>query len=63
MHYQSDYEMIPTNAILSSSAGAYAFFVANLEPLLTVGLPIAFFVIGKGIDIAIKLYLHSKEKR
>lgn len=55
--------MIPTNAILSSSAGAYAFFVANLEPLLTVGLPIAFFVIGKGIDIAIKLYFHSKEKR
>lgn len=63
MHYQSDYEMIPTNAILSSATGAYAFFVANLEPLLTVGLPIALFVIGKGIDVAIKLYLHSKEKK
>jgi hypothetical protein len=53
--------MFPSNLLLSSMAGGYAFFIANLEPILTFGLPVALFLIGKGIDVAVKLYLSKKD--
>jgi len=59
--HSDDYSMFPSNLLLSSMAGGYAFFIANLEPILTFGLPVALFLIGKGIDVAVKLYLSKKD--
>ncbi|MFZ9272064.1 MAG: hypothetical protein ACO24B_01470 [Ilumatobacteraceae bacterium] len=57
-----DYQMFPSNLVLSTVAGSYAFLLANLDTLLSIGLPIAFFVVGKGIDVAVKLYLEKQKK-
>jgi hypothetical protein len=54
--------MFPSNLILSSVTGGYAFFVANWEPILTIGLPIALFFIGKTVDVAVKVYLTKNQK-
>jgi len=60
--HSDDYQMIPSNLILSSVTGGYAFFVANWEPILTVGLPVALFFIGKTIDVMVKVYLTKNQK-
>jgi hypothetical protein len=57
----SDYQMMPTNFLLSAGAGGFAFFVANLDPVITVALPLVLFILGKGIDVAVKLYLEKKK--
>lgn len=63
MHIGSeDYNVIPTNLILSAGSGAVGFVMANWEPILTVGLPVAFFVVGKAIDVMLRLHLAKKEK-
>jgi hypothetical protein len=61
--YDNDYEMIPSNAILSGASGAYAFFVANIEPILSVAIPFGLFILGKAIDVGIKLYMHKKQNK
>lgn len=64
MHIGPDnYEMVPTNFLLSTGSGAVAFVMANWEPMLTFGLPVAFFVVGKIVDVALRIHLHKKEKR
>jgi hypothetical protein len=63
MHFgQEDYQVIPTNLLLSAGSGAVGFVMANWEPILTFGLPIAFFLVGKAVDVAVKLHLSKKEK-
>lgn len=57
-----DYNHIPTNAILSAGSGALGFIMANWEPILTVGLPILFFTVGKAIDVAVKLYIEKRKR-
>jgi hypothetical protein len=57
----SDYQLMPTNFLLSAGAGGFAFLMANLDPIITVGLPLVLFVLGKGIDVAVKLYLEKKK--
>jgi len=54
--------MFPTNFLLSAFTGGYAIFMANLEPILTIGLPVMFFVVGKALDIIVKLHLAKKGK-
>lgn len=56
------YEMFPTNALLSAGSGALAF-VANLDPVLSVSLTIGLFIVGKGIDVALRFYFEGKERK
>lgn len=37
-----------------------AFFM-SLEPALPIILPIAFFIVGKAIDVAVKVYLEKRK--
>jgi hypothetical protein len=63
MHIASeDYQVIPTNLLLSAGSGAVGFVMANWEPILTVGLPVAFFVVGKVVDVIVRLHLAKKQK-
>jgi hypothetical protein len=61
MHITSNsYEVFPTNTILSAGSGVLAFFM-SLEPALPIILPIAFFIVGKAIDVAVKVYLEKRK--
>ncbi len=60
--HSDDYRMIPTNFILSAFTGGYALFLANLEPILTIGLPVLFFVLGKTVDVIVKFKLAKRGK-
>jgi hypothetical protein len=63
MHLGSeDYNVIPTNVLLSAGSGAVGFVMANWEPILTVGLPLAFFVVGKAVDVLLKLHLEKNRR-
>lgn len=52
---------MPTNALLSAGASTLAF-IASVDPILTIGLPIFFFVVGKAVDVAVKIYLSKRKK-
>lgn len=54
------YDMFPTNTLLSAGSGLVAF-VTNIDPVVTVILPIAFFIIGKGVDVLVRVYLEKKK--
>lgn len=61
MHIDSHtYDVFPTNTVLSAGSGVLAF-VMSLEPALPILLPIAFFILGKGIDVAVKIYLEKRK--
>ena len=60
--HSDDYRMFPSNFILSAFTGGYALFMANLEPILTIGLPVMFFVLGKAIDVIVKIKLAKRGK-
>ena len=61
MHLDShSYEFFPSNTILSAGSGVLAFLM-SLEPALPIILPIAFFVVGKAIDVAVKVYLEKRK--
>lgn len=63
MHFaDEDYQVIPTNFLLSAGSGAVGFVMANWEPILTFGLPVAFFVVGKIVDVAVRIHLAKKQK-
>lgn len=55
------YDFFPTNALLSAGSAALAF-ITNLDPALTFVLPIAFFVVGKAIDVGLRIYFETKKK-
>ena len=62
MHFDSaDYNAIPTNAILSGISTSLAF-VVNSDILPTIVLPIAFFVVGKTIDVLVRVWLNKRKK-
>lgn len=58
----TSYEMFPTNALLSAGSGALAF-VANLDPALSVSLTIGLFIVGKGIDVALRFYFEKRPRK
>lgn len=61
MHIDSHtYDVFPTNTVLSAGSGVLAFFM-SLEPALPIILPIAFFILGKGIDVAVRIYLEKRK--
>jgi hypothetical protein len=55
------YDLVPTNIFLSAFSGVAAF-VTTSDPILTFALPIALFIIGKGIDVFIQLRRDRKTK-
>lgn len=61
MHVDShSYEFVPTNTLLSVSSGFLAF-VSNLDVTVTLGLPIAFFLVGKAIDVGVRIWLEKRK--
>lgn len=56
------YDFLPTNIILSGIS-ATVMFIANTDPLVSFGFSVALFIIGKGLDVAIKLYFDRKKKK
>lgn len=64
MHiYPEDYNVIPSNLLLSAGSGAVGFVIANWEPILTLGLPVAFFLVGKTVDVILRLHLEKKKQK
>lgn len=62
MHSHHDYDFFPVNFLLSLSSSAVAFFVSTLDPVITgLVLPIAFFTVGKIVDICVKVYIERKK--
>ena len=61
-YYSHDDSPMPTNLLLSAGSGAVGFVVANWEPIISIAVPLALFVIGKGIDVALQLHKMKKEK-
>jgi hypothetical protein len=53
---------MPTNLLLSAGSGAVGFVVANWEPILSIAIPLALFVVGKGIDVMLQLHKMKKQK-
>lgn len=63
MHLDShSYDFVPTNTLLSAFSGLLAL-VSSLDPLVTVGLPVAFFVIGKFIDVGVRIWLEKRKRK
>lgn len=61
MHLDSNsYDFVPTNTLLSAVSGLLAF-VSSLEPLVTIGLPVAFFLVGKAIDVGVRIWLERRK--
>lgn len=61
MHIDShSYDVFPTNTVLSAGSGVLAF-VMTLEPMLPIILPIAFFIVGKAIDVGVRIYLEKRK--
>lgn len=56
------YEMFPTNTLLSAGSGFLAF-VANLDPVMSVTLTVGLFLVGKGIDVALRFYFEKRPPR
>lgn len=54
------YEFVPTNILLSAVSGFLAF-IAETDPVLTFGLPVVLFFVGKGVDVFIQLYLKRRK--
>jgi hypothetical protein len=57
---------IPNNLIITVISGApyfVAFLSDNLTPLTGIILPCLFFLIGKGIDIFLRIYLDNKRRK
>lgn len=54
------YDLFPTNTLLSAGSGVLAM-ISNLDPVVTIVLPIAFFVIGKTVDVLVRVYLEKKK--
>ena len=62
MHIDSSsYDLFPTNMILSATSGVLAF-VTNLDIASSIILPIFFFVLGKTIDVGVRIYLEKRKK-
>lgn len=60
----SSHEMnfIPTNLLLSGGSALMAFFFSSIDPMLTgLVLPVAFFLIGKTVDVLVRVYLEKKK--
>lgn len=55
-----DYDLIPSNAILSALSGAVAF-VMQSEILIGLVMPIAFFIVGKGVDVAVRVWIEKRK--
>jgi hypothetical protein len=62
MHIDSNsYDLFPTNMLLSATSGVLAF-ITSLDLASTIILPVIFFVIGKGVDVAVRIYLEKRKK-
>lgn len=57
----NSYDIFPTNLVLSAGSAALAF-ISNIDPAISVVLPIAFFIFGKLIDVGVKVYLEKRNK-
>lgn len=60
--YTHDDSPMPTNLLLSAGSGAVGFVMVNWEPILSIAIPFALFVIGKGIDVMLQLHKMKKQK-
>jgi hypothetical protein len=57
-----DYRLIPANFILSTGSTLIGLVTAPLDPVITgIMLPIIFFTIGKGVDVAVRIYLAKRK--
>ena len=55
------YDLFPTNMLLSAGSGFVAM-ISNLDPVITIVLPVAFFIVGKAVDVAVRIYLAKKDE-
>lgn len=57
------YDALPTNGILSACSGFIAFIVSGVDPVITgIIMPIAFFAVGKALDLAVKVWLDKRRR-
>ena len=47
------------NGLLASVSGAVAFVIAE-NWFISIALPVIFFIVGKAVDVAVKLYFARK---
>lgn len=61
--HSHDYSFFPSNFLLSAGTAVVGVMATAFDPIVTgLVLPIIFFAIGKGVDVAVRIYLHKKEK-
>jgi hypothetical protein len=59
----SDAYSNPVNLCLSACSTAIAFVTSTIDPVITgIAMPLIFFIAGKGIDVAVRIYLARKEQ-
>ena len=54
------YEHMPNNVFISAGSTAFAFLVANVDPIWA---SIGFFIVSKGVDVLIKLLLEKRNAK
>lgn len=59
-----NYDSLPTNGILSGLSSLIAFVVSGIDPVYTgIVLPIALWAVGKGIDVAIRVWFERRRRQ
>lgn len=57
------YDQLPTNGVLAGVSSFFGLVVGGIDPVYTgIVLPIVLFAVGKGLDIAVKVWLERRRR-
>ncbi len=59
----NNYDSLPTNGVLAGVSSFFGLVVGGIDPVYTgIVLPIVLFAVGKGLDIAVKVWLERRRR-
>ena len=59
----NNYDSLPTNGVLAGVSSFFGLVVGGIDPVYTgIVLPIVLFAVGKGLDVAVKVWLDRRKK-
>ena len=59
----NQYDQLPTNGVLAGVSSFFGLVVGGIDPVYTgIILPIVLFAVGKGVDVALRVWLEGRKR-